>query len=126
MSPSLTGGRLEDALTYYKRSKDFGVERAAVHIRNVRLCCFHHASWSASNALHAGQRQDLRQEVERDRKRSSAGAMNLILKTGIGVVTYLWSHTNGARSEICREIHGTVPTSDAHDSYPPRFINSSA
>jgi hypothetical protein len=31
-----TGGRLEDALTYYKRSKDFGVERAAVHIRNVR------------------------------------------------------------------------------------------
>lgn len=33
----LTGGRLEDALTYYKRSKDFGVERAAVHIRNVRL-----------------------------------------------------------------------------------------
>ena len=33
----LTGGRLEDALTYYKRSKEFGVERAAVHIRNVRL-----------------------------------------------------------------------------------------
>lgn len=33
----LTGGRLEDALTYYKRSKSFGVERAAVHIRNVRL-----------------------------------------------------------------------------------------
>lgn len=32
----LTGGRLEDALTYYKRSKDLGVERAAVHIRNVR------------------------------------------------------------------------------------------
>lgn len=31
----LTGGRLEDALTYYKRSKEFGVERAAVHIRNV-------------------------------------------------------------------------------------------
>jgi Flp pilus assembly protein TadD len=28
-------GRLEDALTYYKRSKEFGVERAAVHIRNV-------------------------------------------------------------------------------------------
>lgn len=27
---------MEDALTYYKRSKDFGVERAAVHIRNVR------------------------------------------------------------------------------------------
>lgn len=34
---SLTGGRLEDALTYYKRSKDFGVERAALHIRNVCL-----------------------------------------------------------------------------------------
>jgi len=28
-------GRLEDALTYYKRSKEFGVERAAIHIRNV-------------------------------------------------------------------------------------------
>ncbi|KAG5721334.1 hypothetical protein E4T56_gene12987 [Termitomyces sp. T112] len=28
-------GRLEDALIQYKRSKEFGVERAAVHIRNV-------------------------------------------------------------------------------------------
>ncbi|KAF8075077.1 hypothetical protein FPV67DRAFT_1727513 [Lyophyllum atratum] len=28
-------GRLEDALTQYQRSKEFGVERAAVHIRNV-------------------------------------------------------------------------------------------
>jgi len=28
-------GRLEEALTQYKRSKDFGVERAAMHIRNV-------------------------------------------------------------------------------------------
>jgi len=28
-------GRLEDALIYYKRSKDFGVDRAAIHIRNV-------------------------------------------------------------------------------------------
>jgi len=28
-------GRLEDALTQYKKSRDFGVERAAVHIRNV-------------------------------------------------------------------------------------------
>ncbi|KAF5373326.1 hypothetical protein D9615_007443 [Tricholomella constricta] len=28
-------GRLEEALTQYQRSKDFGVERAAVHIRNV-------------------------------------------------------------------------------------------
>ncbi|KAF9786486.1 hypothetical protein BJ322DRAFT_1108332 [Thelephora terrestris] len=33
-------GRLEDALTYYKRSKDFGVERAAVHIRNVSAKIF--------------------------------------------------------------------------------------
>lgn len=31
-----TGGRLEEALSYYKRSKEFGVERAAMHIRNVR------------------------------------------------------------------------------------------
>ncbi|PFH51043.1 hypothetical protein AMATHDRAFT_3432 [Amanita thiersii Skay4041] len=28
-------GRLEEALEQYKRSKEFGVERAAVHIRNV-------------------------------------------------------------------------------------------
>ncbi|KAJ3515994.1 hypothetical protein NLJ89_g1405 [Agrocybe chaxingu] len=28
-------GRLEEALEKYKRSKEFGVERAAVHIRNV-------------------------------------------------------------------------------------------
>ncbi|KAG6919000.1 hypothetical protein DXG01_010239 [Tephrocybe rancida] len=28
-------GRLEDALTQYQRSKEYGVERAAVHIRNV-------------------------------------------------------------------------------------------
>jgi len=28
-------GRLEEALEQYKRSKDFGVERAAMHIRNV-------------------------------------------------------------------------------------------
>ncbi|ETW79085.1 hypothetical protein HETIRDRAFT_428767 [Heterobasidion irregulare TC 32-1] len=28
-------GRLEEALEYYKRSKDFGVDRAAMHIRNV-------------------------------------------------------------------------------------------
>jgi len=28
-------GRLEDALVQYQRSKDFGVERASVHIRNV-------------------------------------------------------------------------------------------
>jgi len=33
-------GRLEDALTYYKRSKKFGVERAAVHIRNVSAKIF--------------------------------------------------------------------------------------
>ena len=32
-----SGGRLEDALAQYKRSKEFGVEKAAVHIRNVRL-----------------------------------------------------------------------------------------
>ncbi|TFK74914.1 TPR-like protein [Pluteus cervinus] len=28
-------GRLEEALEHYKRSKEYGVERAAVHIRNV-------------------------------------------------------------------------------------------
>ena len=30
-------GRLEEALEMYKRSKEFGVERAALHIRNVRV-----------------------------------------------------------------------------------------
>jgi len=29
-------GKLEEALEMYKRSKQFGVERAALHIRNVR------------------------------------------------------------------------------------------
>ena len=31
----IIGGRLEEALTHYKRSKEFGVERAEMHIRNV-------------------------------------------------------------------------------------------
>ena len=30
------GGRLEEALEQYKRSKEYGVERATMHIRNVR------------------------------------------------------------------------------------------
>ncbi|KAL0580601.1 hypothetical protein V5O48_001426 [Marasmius crinis-equi] len=30
-----TTGRLEEALEQYKRSRDFGVERAAMHVRNV-------------------------------------------------------------------------------------------
>lgn len=29
------GGRLEEALDQYKRSKEFGVDRAEMHIRNV-------------------------------------------------------------------------------------------
>lgn len=33
----ITEGHLEEALIQYKRSKDYGVERAAMHIRNV---CF--------------------------------------------------------------------------------------
>ena len=32
----MTAGRLEDALAQYQRSRDFGVERASVHIRNVK------------------------------------------------------------------------------------------
>ena len=32
---SLLGGRLEDALTYYKLSKENGVDRAEMHMRNV-------------------------------------------------------------------------------------------
>ncbi|KAF9648902.1 TPR-like protein [Thelephora ganbajun] len=42
-------GRLEDALTYYKRSKDFGVERAAVHIRNVSAKIFGRKMKEAEN-----------------------------------------------------------------------------
>ena len=34
----LLEGHLEEALVQYKRSKDYGVERAAMHIRNV---CVH-------------------------------------------------------------------------------------
>ena len=34
-SGHVAAGRLEEALEEYKRSKNFGVERAAVHIRNV-------------------------------------------------------------------------------------------
>ena len=30
-------GKLEEALEMYKRSRQFGVERAALHIRNVRV-----------------------------------------------------------------------------------------
>lgn len=30
------GGQLEEALAQYKRSKDYGVDRAEMHIRNVR------------------------------------------------------------------------------------------
>lgn len=31
----ISAGRLEDALKEYKRSQQYGVERAAMHIRNV-------------------------------------------------------------------------------------------
>ena len=63
----LTGGRLEDALTYYKRSKDFGVERAALHIRNVRLSSSSHLM-APSSTSNTGKRQDFRQEDGRGRK----------------------------------------------------------
>lgn len=33
----LLGGHLQEALAQYKKSKENGVERAAVHIRNVSL-----------------------------------------------------------------------------------------
>lgn len=32
-----SGGRLEEALDQYKRSKEFGVDRAEMHIRNVHV-----------------------------------------------------------------------------------------
>ena len=31
----MTGGQLEEALEHYKRCKEHGIERAAMHIRNV-------------------------------------------------------------------------------------------
>ena len=34
---SLVGGRLEESLTQYKRSKENGIDRAEVHIRNARF-----------------------------------------------------------------------------------------
>ena len=34
-------GRLDEALEKYKQSKKYGVERAAVHIRNVSLFICH-------------------------------------------------------------------------------------
>ena len=33
-------GLLEESLEQYKKSKEFGVERAAMHMRNVRSLCF--------------------------------------------------------------------------------------
>ena len=39
---SYVGGRLEESLTQYKRSKENGVDRAEVHIRNV---CFLQITW---------------------------------------------------------------------------------
>lgn len=33
--PTWAAGQLEEALEYYKRSKENGVDRAAIHIRNV-------------------------------------------------------------------------------------------
>jgi len=35
LSSSIPAGRLEEALEKYKISKEFGIERAAMHIRNV-------------------------------------------------------------------------------------------
>ncbi len=40
LTPILKAGKLEEALEKYKLSKEFGVERAAMHIRNVsRTSC---------------------------------------------------------------------------------------
>lgn len=58
MKPNVTAGRLEEALAQYKRSQDYGVERAAMHIRNVRLMphiCRRFLSWSRT---FSGQRKD--------------------------------------------------------------------
>lgn len=46
-------GRLEDALTYYTRSKDLGVDRAAVHIRNVSAKIFGQKMRAAEAQQHA-------------------------------------------------------------------------
>lgn len=68
---------MEDALTYYKRSKDFGVERAAVHIRNVRpYSLMPHGSSEVDPIV--GERQDLRQKNERSRRQSGAGAIKFM------------------------------------------------
>lgn len=51
-------GKLEEALEQYKRSKEYGVERAAVHIRNV-------------SAKILGQRMKAAEELEKSEKAES-------------------------------------------------------
>lgn len=67
------GGRLEEALEHYRRSKEYGVDRAAMHIRNVsRVPSITELEFfpSASNRPHVmgtfttGQREDTWSEAQ--------------------------------------------------------------
>ena len=58
-------GFLEESLEQYKKSKNFGVDRAAMHMRNVSTLSLSRAS--RSRVRISGQRQDPRQEDERGR-----------------------------------------------------------
>ena len=55
-------GFLEESLEQYKKSKNFGVDRAAMHMRNVSILSL--ARVSCSRVRTSGQRQDPRQEDE--------------------------------------------------------------
>lgn len=58
MQLNVTAGRLEEALTQYKRSQSYGVERAAMHIRNVRLMPFVPRQFQVDQRTFSGQCKD--------------------------------------------------------------------
>lgn len=66
---SVTAGKLEEALEKYKRSQEFGVERASVHIRNVErftyIITHTHVFFSQVSAKILGKRMQKVQESDK-------------------------------------------------------------
>ena len=62
LSGTCVAGKLEEALEMYKRSKQFGVERAAIHIRNVRVGL--PVLTSMHEYFFTGQRKNFREKDE--------------------------------------------------------------
>lgn len=60
--PIRVAGQLEEALEYYKRSKDNGVDRAAMHIRNVCNIFWIRFDILIAIADFLGQRKDSRKK----------------------------------------------------------------